>query len=69
MKKHYAFLSLATLISLSSCNTMIGVGRDMRLLGQGMEHKAHGRTWDGDQQQHNEQGEAQGSEQDSLPTY
>ena len=32
--------------------------RDLRLLGTGMENKAHGRTWDGGEQQ-----------QDNLPTY
>ncbi|MFM2242989.1 MAG: hypothetical protein RLZ97_1844, partial [Verrucomicrobiota bacterium] len=35
-------IALALVVSLNSCNTMIGLGRDMRLLGTGMEHKAHG---------------------------
>ncbi len=59
MKKLSAFLALATVVSLSSCNTAIGFGRDMRQLGTGLENKAHGRTWDGGDQQ----------QQESLPTY
>ncbi len=58
MKKLYAFAALAVVVTLSSCNTAIGFGRDLRLLGTGMENKAHGRTWDGGEQQ-----------QESLPTY
>lgn len=58
MKKLLTFLVLLGLASLSSCNTAIGFGRDLRLLGTGMENKAHGRTWDGGEQQ-----------QESLPTY
>lgn len=58
MKKLLTFVALAAVVSLSSCNTAIGFGRDLRLLGTGMENKAHGRTWDGGEQQ-----------QDSLPTY
>jgi|AntRauTorckE6833_2_1112554.scaffolds.fasta_scaffold66485_2 predicted small secreted protein len=34
------FLSLTTIFALSSCNTMIGLGRDTRLLGQGLENVA-----------------------------
>ena len=40
-------IALALVVSLNSCNTMIGLGRDIRLLGTGMEHKAHGRNFDG----------------------
>ena len=58
MKKLYAFAALAVVVTLSSCNTAIGFGRDLRLLGTGMENKAPGRTWDGGEQQ-----------QESLPTY
>ncbi|WP_411827150.1 hypothetical protein [Luteolibacter sp. AS25] len=38
----YVFLTLAgfSAIALSSCNTTIGLGRDMRVLGEGMERKA-----------------------------
>ncbi len=59
MKKLLALLALGAAVSLSSCNTAIGFGRDLRLLGTGMENKAHGRTWDGGEQQ----------QQDNLPTY
>jgi predicted small secreted protein len=58
MKKLLTFVALAAVVSLSSCNTAIGFGRDLRLLGTGMENKAHGRTWDGGEQQ-----------QENLPTY
>lgn len=34
------FISIVTLITLSSCNTAIGLGRDMRVLGTEMEKKA-----------------------------
>lgn len=33
---------------LVSCNTAIGFSRDLRTLGTGLENKAHGRTWKGD---------------------
>ncbi len=59
MKKLLALLALGAAVFLTSCNTAIGFGRDLRLLGTGMENKAHGRTWDGQQQQ----------QQDNLPTY
>jgi predicted small secreted protein len=58
MKKLYAFAALAVVVTLSSCNTAIGFGRDLRLLGTGMENKAHGKTWNGGEQQ-----------QENLPTY
>lgn len=49
MKK--LFLCSLALVSLlmSSCNTFIGLGRDMRLAGEGMEKtavKAHGSSAD-----------------------
>ncbi|MCU0796143.1 MAG: hypothetical protein MUF31_09430 [Akkermansiaceae bacterium] len=53
-------IALALLVSLNSCNTMIGLGRDMRLLGTGMEHKAHGRNFDGSETP---------PQQDPLPAY
>ncbi|MEK7953024.1 hypothetical protein [Luteolibacter soli] len=58
MMKLYAFAALAVVVTLSSCNTAIGFGRDMRLLGTGIENKSHGRTWNGQEQQ-----------QENLPTY
>ena len=33
-------LSLTTIIALASCNTMVGIGRDTRLLGQELEKTA-----------------------------
>lgn len=59
MKKLIAFTALAVVLTLSSCNTAIGFGRDLRLLGTGMENRAHGRTWEGGDQQ----------QQENLPTY
>jgi predicted small secreted protein len=35
-----ALLGFITLAALSSCNTTIGLGRDMRVLGTEMEKKA-----------------------------
>lgn len=58
MKKLLAFVTLAAALTLSSCNTAIGLGRDLRQLGTGMENKFHGRTWDGQEQS-----------QENLPTY
>jgi predicted small secreted protein len=42
MKNTFKFLPfiLLTVASLSSCNTMVGLGRDMRVLGTEMEKKA-----------------------------
>lgn len=34
------FINIIILITLSSCNTAIGLGRDMRVLGTEMEKKA-----------------------------
>lgn len=33
-------IGIATALALSSCNTMIGIGRDTRLLGEGVEKTA-----------------------------
>ena len=40
-------LAVLSVFALASCNTMIGMGRDFRQLGEGLEHKAHGRNFDG----------------------
>ncbi len=50
MKMLLALVSLACVAALGSCNTAIGFSRDLRQLGTGMENKAHGRTWDGQEQ-------------------
>lgn len=55
--KTIAFGFLAA-IALSSCNTTIGFGRDLRQLGTGMENMAHGRSF----------GDSQANEE-VLPTY
>lgn len=47
--------------ALTSCNTMIGVGRDFRQLGEGMENKAQGKNFDGST--------PQGQQDGNLPTY
>lgn len=60
MKKFLSLVALGGLLSLTSCNTAIGFGRDLRQLGTGMENKAHGRTFSG--------GEAQ-SDGGNLPAY
>lgn len=57
--KTFAIAALLVL-GLTSCNTMIGMGRDFRQLGQGLEHTAHGRNFDGSEKT------PQG---DNLPTY
>ncbi|BCX47382.1 entericidin [Haloferula helveola] len=57
MKKFVILAAMA--VGLSSCNTMIGMGRDFRQLGQGMEHKAHGRNFDG----------SEPAPEENLPTY
>ncbi len=40
-------LSILTLFAVSSCNTFIGMGRDIERLGEGMQNKADGKTWSG----------------------
>ncbi len=46
--KAILLLTLATAgILLSSCNTMIGVGRDMRMGGEGLENAANKATGGG----------------------
>lgn len=46
--KAISLLTLATIgIFLSSCNTMIGVGRDMRMGGEGLENAANKATGGG----------------------
>lgn len=52
-------IALLLVAGLNSCNTFIGMGRDFRQLGEGLEHKAHGRNFDGSDL----------APQDTLPTY
>ena len=55
------FVGLLLVMGLSSCNTFIGMGRDMRQLGEGMENAANRKNGGNDQQ-----GNAEG---ENLPTY
>lgn len=57
--KRIAF-GLLAILSLGSCNTMIGVGRDFRQLGEGMENKANGRSFSGSDP---------APEEENIPTY
>lgn len=54
-------LAILAVFALGSCNTMIGIGRDFRQLGEGMENKAHGKRFDGS--------ENPATSDDNLPTY
>jgi predicted small secreted protein len=51
MKSLFLAAVALTGLVLSSCNTMIGVGRDLRLLGEGMETKARTSGGSAEQQQ------------------
>ena len=58
------------LMGLSSCNTFIGMGRDIRQMGEGMEHVAHGKRPDGSEKTRNQEQEVQQpSQEEPLPTY
>lgn len=39
----------AVSLTATSCNTFVGVGRDFKRLGEGVENTAYGKTWDGQQ--------------------
>jgi len=39
--------ALLAVLTLGSCNTMIGMGRDFQQLGKGMVNKAQGRPFNG----------------------
>lgn len=41
MKSILLIAAVAVAAALSSCNTMIGLGRDMRMAGDGMEKAAN----------------------------
>ena len=41
MKSTLLFAAAAVAIFLTSCNTMIGFGRDMRISGEGLESSAN----------------------------
>ena len=44
---HFLMLSSAAAL-LSSCNTFIGMGRDIENLGVGMQNTSEGKTWYGE---------------------
>lgn len=67
MKTLLALISLASVVCLSSCNTAIGFGRDMRLMGTGVENKAHGRDWNGGTS--DQYGNGGGNGGGNLPAY
>jgi predicted small secreted protein len=50
MKSLLLLAAALTGLALSSCNTAIGFGRDLRLLGEGMESKARNGGGSADQQ-------------------
>lgn len=58
--KRMIIVSLAA-VALTSCNTMIGVGRDFSQLGEGMQNKAQGKKFDGSTSESQQDG--------NLPTY
>lgn len=51
MKPLLLLAAAALGLVLSSCNTAIGFGRDLRLLGEGMETSARNKSGGGEQQQ------------------
>ena len=57
------------MMGLSSCNTFIGMGRDIRQMGEGMEHVAHGKRPDGSEKTRNQQDVQQPTQEEALPTY
>lgn len=53
-------LGILAVFAFGSCNTMVGIGRDFRQLGTGMENKANGKKFDGSDMN---------DSQENLPTY
>ncbi|GAA5496464.1 MULTISPECIES: hypothetical protein [Rubritalea] len=49
MEKRTVVIAMLGAVSLgvTSCNTFVGVGRDFKRLGEGVENTAYGKTWDG----------------------
>ncbi|MFD2159600.1 hypothetical protein ACFSW8_11865 [Rubritalea tangerina] len=58
MKLSAILLTSITICSLCSCNTFVGIGRDFKSLGQGVENKAYGKTWKGQPRAQNSQQQA-----------
>lgn len=53
MKFSALLLVSAAVLTLNSCNTFAGIGRDVKSLGNGVENKAYGKTWKGDARSQN----------------
>ena len=47
MKATFLICGILAAVALSSCNTVIGVGRDMRIGGEGLENAANKATGGG----------------------
>ncbi|NWK57478.1 entericidin A/B family lipoprotein [Verrucomicrobiaceae bacterium N1E253] len=48
MKKLFLLMALSVGVgSLSSCNTYIGMGRDIQKLGEGIQNTGYGTGWSG----------------------
>ena len=45
----YLVLLASAAFTVSSCNTFIGMGRDIEMLGSGMQNKAQGKAGDSSQ--------------------
>lgn len=59
MKFSVLIIASAAAITLSSCNTFVGIGRDFKSLGSGVENKAYGKTWKGEPRAQNSQPQGQ----------
>jgi len=59
MKFRSLLLVSAAALTLNSCNTFAGIGRDFKSLGSGVENKAYGKTWKGDARAQNSQPQQQ----------
>jgi predicted small secreted protein len=58
--KMFAMMTALLAMGLTSCNTLIGMNRDLRQFSEGMENVAHGRNFDGTEK---------GQSEEVLPTY
>ncbi len=48
MKLCILLLAATAAFTLNSCNTFVGIGRDLKSFGIGVENKAYGKTWKGE---------------------
>jgi predicted small secreted protein len=61
MKTTFLICGISAAVLLSSCNTMIGLGRDMRIGGEGLENAANKVTGSG--------GGSSGGDTSGAPVY